>query len=306
MKMAALIFIAVFLAASVLFAETPASSKQPIPDAAAQRRSGKLCKEVYGEEYANATSDGDKQRLAAKLLAKAWQCDDDRAIQFVLLRLARDFAVQGRDGSIAFEAVDALEEVFAVDAVEMKSTILATLASAARLPSRHRYVAEQSLKLMSRTIREDNYAAAAQLGELAQAEAGESRDRQFVALVQDRVDEEMTAAAMYEQVKAARLVLEKTPLDPAANLVAGKYACFVKNDWQRGARMLLRGNDDGLKAAAKLEVFGAASRAELIALGDAWWDLAEQAEGPTKRQMQRTGRILVSSRRARIDRHGKR
>jgi hypothetical protein len=287
MKMAALIFFAAFLAASILFAQTSTSSKQPVPDIAAQRRAGMLCKELYGEEYANAKCDGDKQKLAAKLLAKARQCDGDLPMQFLMVRLARDVATQGHDGPTALDAVDALDEVFAIDAVEMKSTILTALASATKLPSRHKYIAQQFLKLMARTIGDDNYAAAAPLGKSALSEADEAHDRQFLAMAHDRVNEMSAAATEYEQVKPARLTLEKTPRDPAANLVVGRYLCLVKNRWKRGSAMLLSGNDESLKAVARLELFGAASTTELAALGDAWWDLAEQEQVPVKWQMQR-------------------
>ncbi len=282
----ALSIILLILIVFPVFAQS-SPSKQPPPDAAALAQAIKVCKEVYGEEYAACRKDDDRQHFAARLLAKARQNDDNLAMQFALLRLARDVATQGHCGPIAMEAVDAMDEVFAVDAIAMKSAVLASLAAAGRPPSRHKYVAVQSLRLVARAVRDDNYPAASPLAELALAEAGKAHDRQLLALVKDRIAETSAEAELYEQVKAARLVLQKTPRDPAANLAVGKYCCFVKNDWERGPAKLLRGNDEALKAAAKREIAGAASSDEQVALGDVWWRLAEQEKGPAKAAYQR-------------------
>ena len=87
-------------------------------------------------------------------------------------------------------------------------------------------------------------------------------------------------------MKAARVTLEKTPDDPEANLVVGKYLCFVKGDWDKGLPMLALGKDEALKALAKQELEGAASSTEQAKLGDGWWNLAEKQEGTAKKQIQ--------------------
>ena len=66
----------------------------PVPDAAAQAESMKAVKEVYGDEWAAAKTDAARQALAKKLLAKGRENDKDPAARFVLLRLAKNIAVQ--------------------------------------------------------------------------------------------------------------------------------------------------------------------------------------------------------------------
>ena len=66
---------------------------------------------------------------------------------------------------------------------------------------------------------------------------------------------------MYEAVKAAQLTLEKTPDNPAANLVLGKYFSFVKGDWAKGVPMLALGKDEDFSALAKQDL---EERRELI------------------------------------------
>ena len=44
------------------------------------------------------------------------------------------------------------------------------------------------------------------------------------------------------------------PVEPAANLAAGRYLCFVKGDWEQGVPYLALGSDAQLKAVAPMEL----------------------------------------------------
>ena len=87
-----------------------------------------------------------------------------------------------------------------------------------------------------------------------------------------------------EDVKTAKVTLEKTPDDPDANTVVGKHLCFVKGDWDKGLPMLALGNDAVLKALTRQELQGAASSTEQIGLGDGWWELAEKEPETSQKQ----------------------
>ena len=56
-----------------------------------------------------------------------------------------------------------------------------------------------------------------------------------------------------EEVRVALATLKTNPTDPEANLVVGKYHCFVKDEWEKGLPMLLKGNDAALKELATAE-----------------------------------------------------
>ena len=260
--------------------------KSPIPAEAAQAEATKLVKEVYGDEWAAAKSSTEKQALAKKLLGKADETTDDPVSRFVLLRLARDIATQAIDGRTAYQAIDAMAESFQVDALEMKTVVLTKGASTAQKPAHHKVIAGEALKLADQAVSEDNFTAADKLGKLALAEARRAGDKDLVSEVQGRIAKSIDRAKAYENVKEARAALEKTPQDPEANLVVGKYLCFMKGDWDEGLPMLALGKDEILKALAKQEIEGAASSTEQVKLGDGWWSLAEKQEGTVKKQTQ--------------------
>ena len=248
----------------------------------------KLGKEVYGDDYSKAETSAEKRDLAKKLLGKARETTDDPTGKFVLLKLARDIALQANDGQTAFQAIDEMAETYQVDALEMKSMVLSKFATAARQslkPKQHISIAEEALKLVDQAVSQDNFTVADQLGKLALDEAQKAGEKELISKVQGRIAEASEIAKVYEDVKAARVKLEKTPDDPEANLAVGRYLCFVKVIGKKGWQCCV-GKDETLKALATQELQGAASSSEQAKLGDGWWNLAEKQEGKAKWQIQ--------------------
>ena len=82
-----------FLAAAALVGQE-SIKKAPIPDAKAKAEALALIRDVYKEEYAQATTVEKKAEFAKKLLQKAADTKDEPTNQFVLLRVARDMAAR--------------------------------------------------------------------------------------------------------------------------------------------------------------------------------------------------------------------
>ena len=284
MKPTLAVLLTLAFASSLLGEDT--AKKTSVPADTAQAEATKLIKEVYGDEWAKAKTAAEKQALSKKLLGKANDSKDDPASQFVLLRLARDIATQASDGQTAFQAIDAMAEAFQIDALEMKSVVLTKFATAAQKPAQHKPIAEEALKLVDQAVSQDNFKVADDLGKLALSEAEKAHEKELVAQTEVRIVEVAELAKAYEIVKAARTTLEKTPDDPDANLVVGKYLCFVKGDWDKGLPMLALGKDEALKLVAKQDVQGAATSNEQARLGDGWWNFAEKQEGTAKKSIQ--------------------
>ena len=284
MKSTLTILLILALASSV--SGQDAANKTPIPAEAAQAQATKLIKEVYGEEWNKAKTAAEKQALAKKLLGKANESKDDPASQFVLLRLARDIATQATDGQTAFQAIDAMAETFQVNSLEMKTAVLTKCAVFLRTPEQHNSASEEALKLVDQAVTQDKLTVANQLADLALAEARKAREKELITQAQSRITELAELAKSYEEVKTAKVTLEKTPDDPDANLIVGKYLCFVKGDWEKGVPMLALGKDEALKALAMQEIQRAVSSNEQAKLGDGWWSLAEKQKGTAKKQAQ--------------------
>src|SRR5690606_17817259 len=63
--------------------------------------------------------------------------------------------------------------------------------------------------------------------------------------------------------------------------------CFIANDWSKGVPMLALGSDASLGSVATKELAGPADASALLALADAWWEVAEQHEGQVANRIRR-------------------
>lgn len=262
------------------------AKKAPVPDANAQAAAAKRLQEAYGNEWTAATSDGAKQVLAKKLLQAAWEPDKDNASRYVLLRSCRDIATQAMDGLTAFKAIEDLDHLFQIDALEMRAEVLVKGASIAATTERHLGVANKSAEIANEAVANDNFTIAKQLNALVLSEARKGTDPVLAGRASQRAAEIDELSQRYEAVKAAKVTLKNTPADPEANLILGKYKCFAKGDWEGGLPSLALGSDQALKRLASRELAGAASSDEQAKLGDGWWELAATQEGMARKPFQ--------------------
>ena len=266
--------------------QLPPTARLPVPPDAAQAESLSLVREVYKADYDKAKSVVDRQALARKMLALAAETRDDPAGQFVLLKLTRDIAAQAGDGQTAIQAVDAMAKTFQVDAVVMKTDVLAVLAKRARQSAEHKAIVEQAARLIDQAVAADKFELAETLGAMGLASAKQSGATPLTKQLRSRIAEVKEIAEAYEQVKAAAATLDAKPTDPEANLIVGRYKCFVKGDWDTGLLMLALGTDPALATLAVKELEGAKSADEQVKLGDSWWALADKQDGAAKGQIQ--------------------
>ena len=129
-----------FLAAAALGQE--AVKKAPIPDDKAQAEAQALIRDVYKDEYSQATTAEKKAEFAKKLLQKAADTKDEPTNQFVLLRVARDMAAQAGDVDTAFQAVDELAAAFLIDPLEMNVQVLTKAASVTKKSDEQEQIVE--------------------------------------------------------------------------------------------------------------------------------------------------------------------
>jgi hypothetical protein len=79
----------------------------------------------------------------------------------------------------------------------------------------------------------------------------------------------------YERFQQAADLLLKDAKNAEANLIVGRYHCFGKGNWTAGLPRLVLGKDARLRELASRDLAGPTSAAELVALGDGWWSVAE-------------------------------
>jgi formylglycine-generating enzyme required for sulfatase activity len=260
----------------------PAQGKVSVPDAAAQAEVMKLIQELYADQFKKARLPAQHVALANNMLQHAGKAKAGTAEHFVLLKVARDVAAKAGDAEAALKAVEQMARTYALDAAEMKVAALIEAGDHAGLPQQRISVVGYAIPLILEAADEDDYATAVPLAEMALAVARKARRPELVRKML-ALDRRIAAASeAYAGAQAALKTLEENPTDAEANLAAGRFYCLCKGDWARGIPMLALGSDEQLKTLAVKELNGPASPEARVALGDAWWDLAQAKAGDEK------------------------
>jgi hypothetical protein len=252
----------------------PKPVKLPVPDAAAQAAAEKALKEKYKADY-DKTKPEDRLALAAKLLQPGREDRGNPAAWFVLLREARDLAVQGEHPRLAVEAADEIDKWFVVDPLEMKLKALTALADSTT-EGVVKAMVHTALSQVKEAIRVDNYDAAQKFLDLAdkglqKAAKGDKKELEKVDERRGELDEQRKA---YQPVAEAKKKLAQAADDPEANLTVGKHLGYDRNRWDDALPLLVKGSDPVIKDLAKRDMAGPGDVKEQIKVGDGWWALA--------------------------------
>ncbi|MCC6419873.1 MAG: WD40 repeat domain-containing protein [Gemmataceae bacterium] len=275
--------------ACALHAQGPAKTKTPVPAQAAQGKALILVKEVFAEEYAKAKKDAPpRAALARTLLAEGRDTVDDPAGRYVLYQEAARLAAEAGDIATALQAIDETVQDFAVspaDAFARKAAALGTASQATATPDAYQSVVDAALLLLDEAVSADDYDTAEGLVATAEAAARKLKVVPLVRSLQKRAQEVHKLKEAYASVKPFADTLRKSPNDPKARLVVGRYQAFTRGNWERGLALLAGGSDPGLKQLAKRELAGADSGSEQFALAEGWWKTAQGETGAPKYHM---------------------
>jgi len=259
--------------------ELAAQQKTPVPDEAAEQAAKKTAGEIYGGRFALAKTAADKSALAAEMIGAALKIQNGSADQFVVLKVARDIAVGAGDATTALSAVKELVQRFDVPALTLPAETLLAAAEQATMTAQRKGVAEAAGPIITKLAEANEYDLAIRVCEAARVAAQGAREFKLAGELSNQLPELKRLEQESQAYRDARAVMEANPTEPAANLAAGRYLCFVKGDWERGVPMLALGSDSALKSVALMDLRGAESAEAQAAIGDAWWDLAETKHG---------------------------
>jgi hypothetical protein len=139
------------------------------------------------------------------------------------------------------------------------------------------------MKLVDDLVAADQYEPADKSAAAALQHARRSNDVVLAVRITVRVREVAEAKTRFQSMKKVLETLARNPDDAPANLEMGQFLCFVKGNWDLGPRFLVKGPDGPLKALAQKEVAVATAAADLIAIADGWWELAEKEKSPLQK-----------------------
>lgn len=254
--------------------------RQPAPSAAATKQAITEVKEIFRDDYAKATTPPAKLGLARQLLGQADKttaAPEQWALFSEVMRLASDAG----DIELSFAAIEKAGGLFAIDVDDLKLDAISKLATKAPLPALDG-LARAALELAQRALAAGDAATSSKSLSLAAGLARKTKNRAMLAEVtkiqQSARDQEKES----KELAAIKAKLASDPSNPDICLEAGKYFCFKAGDWARGLPLLAKGSDTDLARLAVADVNGSKTADAISALGDAWWDWAENQRGAMK------------------------
>jgi hypothetical protein len=251
------------------------------PAAAALKESVQLARDVYKDDFTKARKPEEKTQWAHKLSELGTQ-EKDLAARFALFSLARDTAAEAGDFGTACGAVDGLGTTFRVDVLQLKAEAATTIAKSLRTAEARKGFVAQLQPVIEEALDVERHDVARPLADLALSVSRAGTDAALVRQATAGVVKVRETEAAYAEFGKAQAVLAKNPMDPDANLAAGRFQCFVKGNWPVGLPLLARGSDLSLKSAAESDLAAPQSADGQAKLGDVWWDCAEKLGGPAR------------------------
>jgi hypothetical protein len=252
----------------------------PVPDKDSQRKARLAMKEILKADFARAKTPNQRVALARALLKYGVETKDDPVARFVLLKEALDQATDVAAFATAMTAVDEIARWYEIKPLEMKAEVLT---NASKLPQASaELLVKQAFSLIDAAIADDQYELADQMGALALSAAGKSGNSYLLQRAKESAGLIERSRKAYEAAKASLETLKEKPDDRDANLTAGKFLCFVKDDWAKGLPLLAKGNDKSLAAPAAQDAANPKNATDQVKMADDWFALAGQRDGPTK------------------------
>ncbi len=242
----------------------------PVPPRDEQEKMARQIEEFY--EFPQLKTAAEKLSLAEKLFDLGKKSQGGAAEKFVLLRKAMELAQSGGDPVMTVRAIDAIGESFAVDALDVKQKVLNKFVSDTLDAEQIKSFMEAVRPAIDEALGEGRHGIAVDLAETACRLTKRTAGREFRGEAHQRLDRVRGLASRFEQLQAA-------PDDPAANLALGRWFCFERGDWKQGLPHLAKCGNPTLKDLAAQERTFSGTPADQVKLADAWWALAERAEG---------------------------
>lgn len=252
-------------------------SRLPVPDEATATAAAAQLRETYQKELAAARDPADMLGLSAEMLRTASTATDTPA-QYALLMEARNLAAAAGNLHYALRAVHSLTERFQLDRWATRAEVLGKVVPAAKSAADRKAVAEIAMGLLDQALRDGASESAEKIANTLVQLSRRMKDPVTTRVVNLRVREVSPHRKMREQAAAARTALKENPDDPEANLVLGRYLCFLTSNWAAGLPHLAAGKDAALCELARKEQANPAAADEQVALAESWVEWAKSAD----------------------------
>ncbi len=262
--------------AAGLAANSSRKNATPVPDQTAQTKALKAIADVY-KPYPPAKPH-DQYVLSVKLLDAGRETTNDPAMQYVLFRESAKLAAYA-----GMRAVEWTVKQFDVEENPLMTELFKQMAPALARPEKASVLLLPLLKFSDRALRSENFDLAVDAANAADQACRVAKDAPMETLVKEQRRLVLEAQTAFASMNASIAKLNDEVNDPAANLTAGKFYCFLAGAWEKGLPMLAKGSDAAMAELAKADTGASYDSASERKVGDGWWDFAKTQTGSIQR-----------------------
>ncbi len=250
--------------------------KLAVPTDAELDEAIKKIQELLKSKFASARTPQEKSDLAKELCRMGAETLDDPPSRFALLDESRRIATDIGDYETAFSAIDNIAETFDSNPLAAKADVLAKLSRDLRTIEQQRRMCELASGLFDAATEALDYDIARNLSTIALNAAKKAHDPAMLEEASNRGKQIRSLKQVFDDVKAALIVLKSDANDAAANLTVGRYRCLIQGDWETGLPMLAKSDDPALEELARRDLANPTQVDEQVALGDVWLDVSRK------------------------------
>lgn len=253
---------------------------------AAQVKATEEIRRIFAPEYAQA-SRAQLAALAQKLLEIAKTTNDDLVSKAALFQEARLVAAQAGDLKAIDNIVAEMAKHFSIDKQRMRSESLSEISKLiledqASPPALHSEIARAMISMARDFAAANDFERVEQHMDMADRHALHARDNLLQKTLRQQATLLLYLEREHRKVSHAFKALESEPNDPEMNLLAGRFLCFVRDDWDAGLPLLARGSDQTLAEIAAKDIAGGKDSNTQVEIGEGWWNVAEGLNGPSR------------------------
>ncbi|HUT90026.1 MAG TPA: trypsin-like peptidase domain-containing protein [Thermoguttaceae bacterium] len=244
------------------------------PPSVVEIKTGQI-REVFEGEF-----EGGGEGLFAKLLKLAIETrSQDPAAAYVCLWEASRTAARAGQIDLTFGTLAGLERWYEIDdqLLPMQTEALALSERALRFNEQKVQALVYAVRLIDFAEERRDFESGAKLIAMSKKLVRNLRSGDILHAVRARTDRFEAFKEAYKLSEAARQQLATDPKNAQAHLAVGRFMTVYDEDWgEEGLNHLAAASDEAFAAAARLELAGPATPKSQLAVGDAWWELAEK------------------------------
>lgn len=257
----------------------------PVPSTDQVKQANVLIDQSFATDIEKAKSNSQKSELAEKLLAQAVESQDDPAEEYALARRGAELAAAAKDPAGVMDCLRFLAHRFDSQFGELAIESLEKATPTSVAIGQNVKFVTACAEAVETVLSNDEFEAARRLITLAQDRLSATKEKRMEQRISTLKAEIERQEQDWKDYLTAQQTLEKSPQDPQANSVVGKYLCWYRADWKGGISALAVGRDQGLRELAQREAKAELEASDHVALGDQWWDLADKATTIARRNL---------------------